>query len=303
MALLPAVRASLAGLDTHGKHLLSRAVLAGHLAQCGRPDEARRYLDDATIDRVLAASDTSLLAALADVCLASGDGALAGRLIHRLSPLRGRHVSGGVFEMIWGDPVDDIIARLQAMLEGTPQTRPSPTPVVHPTLRREGDHWAVGQGDVVFHLRDVKGLHMLARLVAEPGRELHVLDLSHTPDAQEGAADRGDAGEVLDERARAEYGRRLRELSEDLQEAEDHHDTGRAERLRQELAFLESELSRAVGLGGRARRVGAAAERARVNVQRRLRDAIRRIGEHDPALARHLERSLRTGTFCMYDPA
>jgi hypothetical protein len=303
LALLPAVRASLAGLDAHGEQLFSRAVVAGHLARGGRPGDARRYMDDVTIDRVLAASDTSLFSALADVCLASGDRPLAERLIHRLRPLRGCHVSGGIFEMVWGDPVDDILARLEAMLGGAPEARPSPAPTVRLTLRREGDHWVVGQGDVVFHLRDVKGLHMLARLTSEPGRELHVLDLSHTPDAQEGAPDRGDAGEVLDERARAEYGRRLRELTEDLQEAEDHHDTGRAERLRGELAFLEAELSRAVGLGGRARRVGAAAERARVNVQRRLRDAVRRIGEHDPALARHLERSLRTGTFCMYDPA
>jgi hypothetical protein len=38
-------------------------------------------------------------------------------------------------------------------------------------------------------------------------------------------------------------------------------------------------------------------------VQRRLRDAIRRIAAHDDPLARHLERSVRTGVFCAYDPA
>jgi hypothetical protein len=39
-----------------------------------------------------------------------------------------------------------------------------------------------------------------------------------------------------------------------------------------------------------------------VNVQRRLRDAVRRIAQQDPELGRHLERSVRTGTFCRYEP-
>jgi hypothetical protein len=75
-----------------------------------------------------------------------------------------------------------------------------------------------------------------------------------------------------------------------------------AERARVELESLTRELSRAVGLGGRTRRAGSAAERARVTAQRRVREAIRRIGELDPDLARHLERTIRTGTFCAYEP-
>jgi hypothetical protein len=50
------------------------------------------------------------------------------------------------------------------------------------------------------------------------------------------------------------------------------------------LAYLEAlgaELSRAMGLGGRDKRAGSAAERARINVQRRLRDVIRRASEVD----------------------
>jgi hypothetical protein len=44
--------------------------------------------------------------------------------------------------------------------------------------------------------------------------------------------------------------------------------------------MLGAELGRAVGLGGRARRAGGAAERARSAVQRRIKNAIERIGEH-----------------------
>ena len=57
-----------------------------------------------------------------------------------------------------------------------------------------------------------------------------------------------------------------------------------------------------MGLGGRPRRVGAASERARVAVTRRLRDVFRRMAEQSPELGRHLEDALRTGTFCVYRP-
>jgi hypothetical protein len=39
-----------------------------------------------------------------------------------------------------------------------------------------------------------------------------------------------------------------------------------------------------------------------VAVTRRIREAIRRIGEHAPELGKHLERSVKTGNFCSYDP-
>ena len=66
--------------------------------------------------------------------------------------------------------------------------------------------------------------------------------------------------------------------------------------------MLGAELGRAVGLGGRARRAGGAAERARSAVQRRIKNAIERIGEHAPALAALLGRTVRTGNYCVYRP-
>ena len=107
------------------------------------------------------------------------------------------------------------------------------------------------------HLKDSRGLGKLARLVAEPGRELHALDLSGAS-----ATDGGDAGEVLDERARKEYRARLAELQAELDEAEDFGDVGRAERARSEMEALTSELARAVGSGA-ARAAQAAPPNAR----------------------------------------
>ena len=44
-------------------------------------------------------------------------------------------------------------------------------------FRQEGDHWFISFEEHTITLRDLKGLHYLARLLAHPGREFHVLDL------------------------------------------------------------------------------------------------------------------------------
>lgn len=69
-----------------------------------------------------------------------------------------------------------------------------------------------------------------------------------------------------------------------------------------EREFLVRELSRAFGLGGRARRAGSASERARVGVTRAVRQAMSRIAESHPQLKEHLDRTIRTGTYCAYEP-
>jgi non-specific serine/threonine protein kinase len=107
---------------------------------------------------------------------------------------------------------------------------------------------------------------------------------------------------VLDDKAIASYRARARDLREALEEAEARNDRGALEAARAELAFLERELSRAVGLGGRHRKAASDAERARVNVTMRIRKAIARLREHSPSLADHLARSVRTGAACMYSP-
>jgi hypothetical protein len=165
---------------------------------------------------------------------------------------------------------------------------------------REGDFWSVSGEGAVVRLKHSRGIEMLAKLVASPGRELHALDLSG--DAADGVVDAGDAGEAIDEDARDAYRARISELEGDLDQAEARNDPGHAERARSELEALRTELARAVGLGGRVRRTGRAAERARVNVQRRLVEAIRKVNEAHPALGLHLQKAVRTGAFCSYVP-
>jgi KaiC/GvpD/RAD55 family RecA-like ATPase len=189
-------------------------------------------------------------------------------------------------------------ARLAALGDAAPA--PAPAPAAHESFRlqAEGEYWTITHAGAAFRLKDSLGLRYLARLVAEPDREVHVLDL--VGKGEEGAADGGDAGELLDAEARESYRRRLEDLCETVDEAESFGDAARAARAREEMEALTAELGRAVGLGGRARRAGGAAERARSAVQRRLRNALDRIAERAPPLAQHLSARLRTGTYCVY---
>jgi hypothetical protein len=169
-----------------------------------------------------------------------------------------------------------------------------------PTNRfvRDGDGWTVAFAGVNASLRDRKGLGDLARLLAVPHREVAALDLV----AAGGGVAAADLGEVLDADAREAYRARLRDLEDELAEADDHGDAGRSARLAAERDALVEQLVGAYGLGGRSRRVGGSAERARTAVRSRIRDALDRIAELNPDLGRHLRRSVRTGTFCVYDP-
>ena len=157
-------------------------------------------------------------------------------------------------------------------------------------------------------MADSKGLRYLVELVGRPGVERHALDLV---DRVEGSAppgrgvDRrrlGDAGDIIDSRARAQYRRRVEELRAEVDEALDVDDLDRAEALQAELDQFVAQLARAFGLGGKARQASSAVERARLNVTRALRAATARVADALPEAGAALDRNVRTGTYCAYDP-
>jgi pSer/pThr/pTyr-binding forkhead associated (FHA) protein len=172
-------------------------------------------------------------------------------------------------------------------------TSPSPSGA---TFKREGAFWIVAFEGQTVQVPDVKGLPDLARLLAQPGAEIHCLELAGRP--AEGAG----PDEVLDARARREIQLRAQELQREIDDADGANDLGRAERAREELDRLVDTLAGAFGLGGRTRGLGNPAERARSAVTWRIRSAIRKIAAAHPRLGRHLENAVRTGTFCVYSP-
>jgi tetratricopeptide (TPR) repeat protein len=196
-------------------------------------------------------------------------------------------------------------AMFTRMGAAVPIGRPEPVP---PTpsdrdcaFRRDGDTRRIAFAGRVVVLRDLKGMRYLARMLAVPDREFHVLDLV-AGEAGERAPASGELGPVLDAQARAAYQRRLAEIDEDMDEAAALGDGERLALAQADRDYLVRELAGAFGLGGRNRATGSASERARASVTRSLRYAVSRIAEHHPAMADHLERTVRTGTYCSYVP-
>jgi len=163
-------------------------------------------------------------------------------------------------------------------------------------FRSQGGVWTLTFDGVTAHLPDSKGLRDLATLLGAPGEPVHAVRLlgDHPPAVG--------ADPVLDDRARAGYRARLAELDAELDQAGADNDPHRADRAQLEREALLAGLSRAVGLGGRPRRLGDDTERARKAVSARIHDAIARIERVNPALGRHLRQAVATGTHCSYTP-
>lgn len=198
-------------------------------------------------------------------------------------------------------------------------------PTLHPheecSFLRRDDYWTIRYHGHTAFLKATRGLQCLAVLLRTPGREFHVSELAANLHGATGAASvvkviagrragpeqfvtagLYDGHPVLDGQARAEYKRRLRELRQELGEAERFNDPDRAASARDEMEAIAQHIASAVGLGGRERKTSSDAERARCAVTKRIKQAIHRIGEAIPALGHHLSARLKTGYFCSYNP-
>jgi tetratricopeptide (TPR) repeat protein len=193
-------------------------------------------------------------------------------------------------------------------------------------LYQEGEYWVVELGGKIVRIKEAKGLTYLSYLLRHPGMEFHVLDLAggiangtYGDEADPSAGDSirgdyglgkaeiyvgglGDAGELLDDKAKIAYRRRASELLEELEEARSLGKAEHAEQLEEELDALTGELTRAVDLRGRNRRAASASERARQTVTKAIRTVIERVAQKDAAIGNVFSRCIKTGTFCRYQP-
>jgi tetratricopeptide (TPR) repeat protein len=197
-------------------------------------------------------------------------------------------------------PVATAVDELRDRLEQGPAPPPS---VEHRrgAFRRMGNVWELGFAGRVARVPHARGLTDLAVLVARPGTAVPAIELLGMDDATEPTRVRGAL--ALDERARREIRARMRDLDEEIDDAEEANDFERAARAREERQAIAAAVVKDLGLGGRSRRVNDPLERARKTVSTRIRRTIARLGREHPELARHLERSIDTGAWCAYRPA
>lgn len=217
----------------------------------------------------------------------------------------------GVIEEVLLESVRDSLAGLPALNPPKQET----------CFLRQGDYWKIQYHGHTTFLKSMRGLHCLACLLRHPGREFHVSELlaqllevpagSSAVTANESQHKHGDqfvlSGlndgiPVLDAQAKAEYKRRVDELRQELEEAEQFNDPDRATKAQDEMNLIAQHLASAIGLGGRDRKTSSEAERARCAVTKRIKKAIQKIGDAIPALGHHLAARIKTGYFCSYQP-
>lgn len=304
-------------LTTGGLFLGPVARALGQLtALRGEPDRAlEHFAAGRAAARRIAAAPYVVVTDVDEAALrlAAGDGNGARALLENARSAAAALGMAGVSARIAG--LQEVATAPASARGGQPAaTSPDGAPVPG-RLVREADTWLLELGEHSVRLRDAKGVRHLAVLLAHPGIPVHAVELvagggsgAPGPSAAQATAaglsvqpDAGGSGPGLDEAAKRAYRERITDLREAIDEAERFNDPERAAGAREELDAIAAQLAGAVGLGGRDRTTGSAAERARVNVTRALRSTLRRVTEHDPALGGALEACVRTGTFCSYE--
>jgi hypothetical protein len=191
------------------------------------------------------------------------------------------------------------VATAQQMVELLRKTS-QVEPTQRATLRPEGGVWHIDFKGTNLHVPDLKGLWHLRELVSRPHEFVSALALIGA--SSEEPMPSGDTGPLLDRETLRQYRRRLAQLDDELDDAAVHGDAPRQAKRTAERNALIAELKRATGLGGRPRRSGSPAEKARLNVTRTIRHAITELSTKVPELAEHLDKSIVTGVSCCYEP-
>jgi type II secretory pathway predicted ATPase ExeA len=172
-------------------------------------------------------------------------------------------------------------------------------------FRRENGGWELMFQGLTVRLKELRGLTLIAHLLARPNAAINTLELAILGKNGESASDRtvqSDLGPILDEEAKRAYRSRIRDLRQELQDARSSGREQVALKLDEELCVLTREIARAVGLFGRDRKNGSDVERARVRVTNSIKFAISKIAERHSALGSHLEGTIKTGGTCCYVP-
>ena len=188
-------------------------------------------------------------------------------------------------------------------------------------FRRSGEMWEIactdGKG---FYLPDLKGLHYIAYLLDNPGKDVSALDLekSHpdSPDdtqaTQISAAQLDENGletsstddyqPVLDKKAKQEYKDKLESLQDEREQAEQLGDEKRLERINKKTDAIRRELNSALRLYGKDRIFSTESERCRKRVAKAIKYALNKLKPCDKRLAEHLSDYIHAGARCSYTP-
>lgn len=197
---------------------------------------------------------------------------------------------------------------MQASLSGpVADSTPSAPPDNLCVFRMEGEYWTLVYGGKEVHMKDRKGFHDLAYLLQRPDEDVDVLTLANLELSDNGLqfalkCPSVTEDPVSDQDAIRNYGGRIQELDEELDEANANHDEAGQIRLQKDKDLMAKQLKSALGPGAQSRKFLTPVENARTAVTKRINTAIKAVEKEHAELGKHLTSSIDTGTSCRYRP-
>jgi hypothetical protein len=168
-------------------------------------------------------------------------------------------------------------------------------------FRRVNQVWVLRFDGRTVLMQEARGLCYIARLLAEPDRDIWA---SHLLAAVVGIDPRITAGSAvpfLDGPALVTYRKQYTDLQDELEEARSMNDLGRIEAVQEKLDAFGSEISRATGLYGK-KREHSTIENIRKSVSMAVTRAIDSIRAEHEVLGKHLDGFISSGTIFRYAP-
>lgn len=158
------------------------------------------------------------------------------------------------------------------------------------------DFWELTYLNETAFLKDTKGFHDILKLITEPNKEFHCMELMGNTTNEKGPTT------TIDSKAKQEYQKQIKKLLIEIEDAKELKNFELAAKFQEEYDSLVDHLSKSLGLDGKPRQLGSNIEKARSAVTWRIRSAIKKINAVHPNLGKHLSKSISTGTFCSYTP-
>jgi len=173
--------------------------------------------------------------------------------------------------------------------------------MVLPEFRRDGRGWHVAFDGTAAWVKHSIGMSHIHALLGVPRQRIAAVKLAGASGVEEitwGALPE----ERIDARAKAEFKRRLEEINERLDDAQEFQNDDEIARLEDERDKIFADLRSATGIGGKIRTEPRAVKRPRQAAAMGITRAFGNIEAVHPGLARHLRASIRLGTSVSYEP-
>ena len=201
-------------------------------------------------------------------------------------------------------------------------TLPEDIPEYLAIFRKEEDVWRILFAGKTIFLKDNLGLAYIYELLKKPRKELDTLELLQKVQSNktDDGADivllkKGELGdmnmslssddsssEVIDEKAKMEYEKRIKQLREKIERADKVKEKEVIQEMKRELNDLQSFLKKNSGLRGKSRKFASPSEQARTSIKNAIMRSLEKIKVRNMPLYEYLKTTIKTGYNCMYQP-